>query len=236
LCIACLIAAATSGAAQEIVFSRRVFAAQGPSFQQLWTWSASDGSLTQLTSSARHHGNPVCSADGAAIFFDGRVGTFETSRRWRFDRKTGAEEPAAREAAAPTPMAGSASDLPGDLSRLLYPKPLEVSIWSPDRRQLLVGVNGARSNSSEPELDFFLVDASSKRWTKAMSGNNPMWLPRGDAIVYETARRLVPLPPNGRHSEWSAHLARFDAATRTETVLTSGLTNNVTPVLCRPNP
>jgi Tol biopolymer transport system component len=56
--------------AQQVVFSRRVYAAQGATYQQLWIWSASDGSLTPLTSSPRDHITPVCSRDGKHIFFD----------------------------------------------------------------------------------------------------------------------------------------------------------------------
>jgi hypothetical protein len=57
----------------------------------------------------------------------------------------------------------------------------------------------------------------------------PIWLPNGDAIIYETPRDLVPLPLTGRRRVWSAHLVRFDLATRTEAGLTSGVTNNVQP-------
>jgi hypothetical protein len=65
-----------------------------------------------------------------------------------------------------------------------------------------------------------------------MSGNNPVWLPKGNAIIYETPRDLAPLPPDGAHSVWSSHLALFDLSTRKETLLTSGATNNVQPTIC----
>jgi hypothetical protein len=67
-----------------------------------------------------------------------------------------------------------------------------------------------------------------------MTGNNAVWLPGGNAIVYSTPRNLAPLPPSGAHSVWSAHLAIFDLAAHTETLLTSGVTNNEQPTLCGP--
>jgi hypothetical protein len=47
----CLLATPVS--AQQVVFSRPVYAAAGRTFQQLWIWSASDGSLKPLTHSPR---------------------------------------------------------------------------------------------------------------------------------------------------------------------------------------
>jgi hypothetical protein len=57
--VLCLLATPLS--AQQVVFSRRVYAAAGRTYQQLWIWSASDGSLKPLTHSPRDHSEPVCS-------------------------------------------------------------------------------------------------------------------------------------------------------------------------------
>src|SRR5207247_11482729 len=59
-----------SAVAQQIVFSRRVYATQGKSFQQLWIWSADDGMLKPLTHTERDHYRPSCSADGAQLLFE----------------------------------------------------------------------------------------------------------------------------------------------------------------------
>lgn len=104
------------------------------------------------------------------------------------------------------------------------------STWSPAGDTLLVGTYGG--SSTTPGLNFFLLDPSTRTWTRAMTGNNPVWLPNGDAIIYETPRDLAPLPPTGRGRVWSVHLAGFDVVTRTDTRLTSGVTNNVQPTLC----
>jgi hypothetical protein len=114
----------------------------------------------------------------------------------------------------------------------LYATPPAPEAWSPDGRTLLAGTYGGSSTS--PQRDYFLVDLATQSWTRAMSGNNAVWLPGRNAILYSTPRDLAPLPPSGAHSVWSAHLAVFDVATRKETVLTSGVTNNEQPSLCRP--
>jgi Tol biopolymer transport system component len=271
---------ATAGA-QELVFSRRVYAAQGTTYQQLWSWSAADGTFKQLTNSARSHDAPVCSPDGTRIFFltgnrydlTGYVG----QSHWQFDRATGIESPTTN-APLTDPPTGWKARVPQcdgdrgtlapspDGSRLActvggegvaivdlttnkesaripfgqsyttvagpYPPWALQLQWSPEGRTLLVGTYGEFGSSTSSRLDYFLLDVAAKTWTRAMTGDNPVWLPDGHAIIYETPRDLAPLPPDGAHSVWSAHLARFDLSTRKETLLTSGVTNNVQPTLC----
>jgi hypothetical protein len=70
----------------QVIFSRRVYAEHGRSYQQLWSWNASGGGLKPLTRSPRDHSQPVCSRDGKRILFvSGATGV------WSFDRATGAE-------------------------------------------------------------------------------------------------------------------------------------------------
>jgi len=78
--------------AQQIIFSHRVYAAQGRSYQQLWIWSADAGTLIQISHAERDHRNPTCDSDGRHILFDGEDNELKTTR-WRLDRTTGAEEP-----------------------------------------------------------------------------------------------------------------------------------------------
>jgi Tol biopolymer transport system component len=265
-----------SVSAQQVVFSRRVYAAQGTTYQQLWIWSTSDGSLKQLTHSARDHNTPICSPDGKQVFFDA-VRDPLVQGHWRLDRDTGIEQPTndvppVADTVARNPLNGRLTQCDDrtwspspDGSRLActasgqdivivdvgtqkeidripfeqqyssgepYPAwPLQ-STWSPDGQTLLVGVYGENSSSTSYQLDYFLLDLATKTWTRAMTGDNAVWLPGRDAIIFETPRDLAPLPPNGAHSVWSAHLAIFDLTTHRETLLTSGITNNIQPTLC----
>ncbi|MGA2739429.1 MAG: hypothetical protein ABSG65_18560 [Bryobacteraceae bacterium] len=106
--------------------------------------------------------------------------------------------------------------------------------WSPDGRKLLLGVYGENANSSAPQSDYVVLDISAKSWTHAGAGNRASWIPGSNAIVYSTPRDLVPLPPSGKHSVWSAQLAMFDLTAHKQTLLTSGLTNNDEPIVCAP--
>jgi Tol biopolymer transport system component len=263
--------------AQQVVFSRRVYAPRGHTYQQLWIWAASDGQLTQLTRSARDHWTPACSIDGTQIFFTSDGLTSGTD--WQFDRATRREErvdPAVREtrtgaASTPTLRASvceadsaalspdhtmAACNVGGNSVAIVdaatqqervripfgqrysngqpYPDwPLQVG-WSPDARLLLVGTYGENSSSSSDFLDYFLLDVAAHTWSRAMTGNSAVWLPDGRSIVYSTPRDLVPLTPADEHRVWSADLARYDLASRKETLLTSGVTNNEHPALCGP--
>jgi hypothetical protein len=90
MCVGLLLLA-SSVSAQEVVFSRRVYAKAGHTYQQLWIWSASDGSLTPLTDSPRDHSTPVCSRDGQEVFYVSNSLTLGSSV-WRVDRGTGVEQ------------------------------------------------------------------------------------------------------------------------------------------------
>jgi hypothetical protein len=111
-----------------------------------------------------------------------------------------------------------------------YPQEIH---WSPDGEELLLGVYGENANSTTPQSDFIVLDLAARTWAHAGSGNDAWWLPGREAIVYSTPRNLVPLPASGEHSVWSSQLAMFDLTTHKQSVLTSGLTNNLEPALCR---
>jgi Tol biopolymer transport system component len=114
----------------------------------------------------------------------------------------------------------------------LYPPWSLQSTWSPDGRQLLVGTYGGSSTS--PALDYFLLDLATQQWASAFKGNDPVWLPDGANIVFTTPRELELLPGLWKHQVWTAHLAIYNLAARQQTLLTSGVTNNVQPALCAP--
>jgi len=111
------------------------------------------------------------------------------------------------------------------------PWPLQSS-WSPDGRYLLVGT-GAPTNSTSPHFEYFVLDLPSEQWTRAFSGNNPIWLPDSTRVVFSTERDLALLPGSFKHKVWVAHLALYDHATGAVRLLTSGVSNNEEPALCR---
>jgi Tol biopolymer transport system component len=92
---ACLVAllGAKAADAQDVVFSRRVYAPKGQTFEQLWSLTLADESLRPLTNTARSHRNPSCSTDGGWLFF-----TTADGSRWTLDRATGREQPASQKA------------------------------------------------------------------------------------------------------------------------------------------
>jgi hypothetical protein len=261
--------------AQQIIFSHRVYAARGHSYQQLWMWSADAGVLTQISRADRDHHNPSCGSDGRDILFDDENGQLKTTR-WRLDRMTGAEEPVqapeisvnlAREVTSSSPpmqcdpdtarvsrygsrvvCAVNGTDiLIADVQTLdviarvpfgqnystgepYAPWPMEL-LWSPSGRTLLVGNYGENGGSTTHELDYFLLDLTTRTWTRAFTGVDALWL-TPTLIVYVTPRTLSPLPSSRARSVWTAHLATFDPVAHKARLITSGLSDDRSPAVC----
>ena len=74
---------------QKVVFSRRVYKEQGPSYQQIWSWNPANDVLQELTHSARDHYLPACK-DGSITFVSPEKWT-EQAKLWRFDPASGEE-------------------------------------------------------------------------------------------------------------------------------------------------
>ena len=104
--------------------------------------------------------------------------------------------------------------------------------WSPDRKWLLVGTPGQDDNSTSRQSDYFALDLGRMAWIPVGSGNDAMWLPGRNEIIYSTPRELAALTPSSKHRVWSTHLMVFDPATRRRTPITSGVTNNMQPAPC----
>jgi Tol biopolymer transport system component len=273
----CALSVPASVVAQEIVFSRRVYAAQGQSFQQLWAWSFDTGMFRQLTRSARNHDRPSCTAEGTRVLFETTAtAPFAPTTHWSFDVSTATEVPIHDQvppASVPDQeriqqpancdertlttspdglrLACTAKgqdivifDRPTtrEIQRIpfqqrmssgdTYPSwPLETN-WSPDGRRLLVGTYGENGSSTSFQLDYFVLDLATERWSRAFTGSDAVWLPDNATVLFTTPRDLAPLSWSPQRQVWVAHLVRYDLRDATETPLTFGVTNDVQPTLC----
>jgi len=326
----------------QVVLSRRVYAGNGQSWQQLWISSPGYDNFKQLTRSPRNHDAAACSRDGKQIFFtsddpaDLNVGyAYSQESLWNLDRITGEERLWRKAPVSGLVLIGVTADgaalilegralsrlgrnpwqidrideaavspdgltlvivIPGSVdkddqshdqkafitdsatggSRLPIGKCFEASwsrdgsriacidapdvvildsgtrkeiervrfsprdsapeapAWSSDEKRLLVSTDNENTGSGDPELDYFLLDLTSKTWTPEMTAQarHVLWLPGRETVLYIKPIGLTPLPPTGKHSVWTSQLASFDLATRRDTPLTSGLSNNIALGLC----
>jgi hypothetical protein len=80
------------GAYADVIFSRRVYADRGRTYQQIWTLDTRTRQMVQLTHTERRHDLPVCSPDAKRIWFvSGAFGNIDETELWRLDRRTHAE-------------------------------------------------------------------------------------------------------------------------------------------------
>jgi len=243
----------------QVVFSRRVYREQGPSYQQVWNWNPAGNSLTQLTDSPRDHFLPVCS--GRRILFVSPEPWQANASQWSFDRDTRNEQaigPVPPEAgqeragikgcnvsAVAGPLEACAKG--GELSVSRGGKqtghvlvgnddlPIESLSWSPSGKWLLVGTLGTETNSTSPQSDLFVLEAAAMKLIKAGSGNFEAWLPGRDEFFYTSPRDMAALGGARRpRGVWVEHLMVFDPASGKTTAITSGVTNNKQPRVCEP--
>jgi dipeptidyl aminopeptidase/acylaminoacyl peptidase len=81
----------TSSLSGQVVFSRRVYSEQGPSYWQIWTWNPSNGALKALTRSPRNHFLPACTSGKITFVSSQAEEDRVNSKLWSFD-PTGGEE------------------------------------------------------------------------------------------------------------------------------------------------
>ncbi|MBI3693853.1 MAG: hypothetical protein HY238_03305 [Acidobacteria bacterium] len=247
-----------------MAFSRRVYKQSGRTYQQIWIWNPSDGSLKPLTDSERNHFQLACSKDGRHIYFISGTDLYDYSGLWSFDRKTGQERKVSADAKVPVARANQPpvaecnqtvweqdnarfacsagqdvliydSATKKEVGRARFserPTAPSAIAWSQNQKWLLVGTQGHDDNSTSRQSDYFVLDLGRMAWIPVGSGNDAMWLPGGNEIVYSTPRDLISLTPSSKHQVWSAHLVVFDPATRRRTPVTSGVTNNIQPAPC----
>ena len=242
----------------QVVFSRRVYKESGPTYQQIWNWNPSDNSLTQLTDSPRHHFRPSCS--GQRILFVSPEEWQANAMLWSFDRNTreeraigpvppdAGEKPPAAKGCDISAVAGlvqacakhselsisRGSRQAGTLRVSNDYCPIQALAWSPSGKWLLVGTLGADTNSTSPQADLFVLDPVAMKLTKAGSGNDGTWLPDRDEVFYTSPRDMASLAGARRpRGVWVQHLMLFNPASGKTAAITSGVTNNLQPSVCR---
>jgi dipeptidyl aminopeptidase/acylaminoacyl peptidase len=81
----------------DVIFGRRVYAARGHTYQQIWTVDAHTRKIVQLTNTQRRHNLPVCTPDRKRIWFvSGPFGSIDDTELWWLDRHTHTETLATR--------------------------------------------------------------------------------------------------------------------------------------------
>ncbi|HWC97905.1 MAG TPA: hypothetical protein VG456_14180 [Candidatus Sulfopaludibacter sp.] len=232
------------------MYSRRAYTERGGSRHQLWIWNPEDGSIKPLTHSQRNHFDPACERRGVIIFHAGED-PYDQRQMWSFNRTTKVERPAGAQPKPPdgrrVPLVGCESSAwSSDETRgacvvgqniVFYnasqgaiaarvpfeprPTPPEVLGWSPDGKWLLVSTMGAKDHRTS---DYFLLNTEDHTWVAAGSGNDALWVPGRNEILYSAPREL-----SGRRL---AQLVTFDPSTGKRTQVTRGKTDNIQPTVC----
>ena len=107
----------------QVVFSRRVYKQRARTYQQIWIWNPSDGSLKPLTDWPRNHFRPVCSIDGSDVRFLSGTDLYNYDGVWSFDRKSGEERKISGAAQPPVPR----------MDRLPISECSETAAWAPGK-------------------------------------------------------------------------------------------------------
>jgi dipeptidyl aminopeptidase/acylaminoacyl peptidase len=309
----------------DVVFGRRVYAAAGRSYEQLWTLDTASRQVVPLSRTPRRHAAPACSPDGRRIWFlSGAFGDETNTELWWFDPRTHGEALAVRFGVS---IFGIDSLLGGDEGRAFFTgyeghalglyrwdghltklasadraalapdaRSLAVEmqtgsvtmmepggargrtlekcsgpLWSPDGRRLacvagqtvrvlnlttgvetahaefaqrptapfvadfapdgahlMVGTLGANHTSTFPQLDFWVLEIATGKWTFVGPGQSAIFAPCGSVL-------LVPpreLQPKGKVHEWMSQLLLVDPATHAQAPVAAGMASDVEPCRC----
>jgi Tol biopolymer transport system component len=80
----------------DVLFTRRVYATEGRTYQQIWGVDSAARHITQLTKSERRHVAPVCSPAGDRIWFlSGAFKEDQNTELWSYDPQAHSEKFAA---------------------------------------------------------------------------------------------------------------------------------------------
>ncbi len=185
----------------DFVFGRRVYAAEGRTYQQIWTLDARTKKIAPLTSSERRHAEPVCSPDGKRIWFlSGPFGDEVNNEIWWFDPQTRTEQRALLFTGRLAHLVGGSAtaafftayndDHPalyrwdGRLTKLapVGGSVLTAAALSPDTRTLAVQTGDAPTVT--------MMEAGGARGRILKDCAAPAWSPDGRRIACAAGRRI----------------------------------------------
>jgi Tol biopolymer transport system component len=184
----------------DVIFGRRIYAASGRTYQQIWTLDPHTKKIAPLTTTERRHGQPVCSPDGKRIWFlTGTFGNIDDSELWWFDRHSHKETMATKLNVRPVALLGGTEkgafftalegDKPGLYrwdGRLTRISPLgdtlDTVALSPDARTLAVQAGKAAS--------VMMMDTSGAQSRKLDHCANPRWSPDGRKLACVVGSRI----------------------------------------------
>jgi Tol biopolymer transport system component len=189
----------------NVVFGRRVYAANGRTYQQIWRLDTATRKTVPLTSGARRHVQPSCSPDAQRIWFlSGGFGDELNTELWWFDPRTKEEKLALTFKSGISRLLGGSGTQAfftaydgqetnlyswnGSLKKLIA---IDASsdnpaALSPDTRTLAV--------QTEPD-SVTMVDATGAHGRKVAHCAAPVWSPDGRMLACAAGRviRLVNL-------------------------------------------
>jgi dipeptidyl aminopeptidase/acylaminoacyl peptidase len=184
----------------DVIFGRRIYAASGRTYQQIWTLDSRTKKIAPLTTSERRHGQPVCSPDSKRIWFvSGPFGNVDDSELWWFDRHSRTETMATKLNVRPVALLGGTEksafftalegDKPGLYrwdGRLSKVSPLADTLdtvaLSPDARTLAVQAG------KTPSVTMF--EASGAQGRKLDHCANPKWSADGRKLACMVGSRI----------------------------------------------
>lgn len=258
--IALLCAQAAQQFETQIYFSRRVYRPHAKTYQEIWQLDLATGRMTELSHSPRDHVRLSCSPHGGDIIFSDQDEFGSPAHLWSFNLVTRGER-ALGKAPNCTPRLEKLKSPDGRIEAICTDDYIHIKsartekelwnvtldrkqfgaaqgniaspiAWRTDSKKLLLGAVGGESNSSSPQMDYLVLDITTRKLQRAGTGNNAQWIPGRNAIIYSTPRDLFALTPGSKHHVWCAQLAIFNLDPGKEKVLTSGTTNNIDPIIC----